>query len=577
MTHRIIKTAKPTPFSAIIILFICSIFLSQIDVAHAQTFASTKNGDWQDPSTWSVPSSCNPNPSTGFPPISKDWGCGVKATILHEVTFNGNANNFGNGAFNEVEIKNGGNLTFTGNITVEGGGSIPVFKMENGAYLQINGTLTLNRGVNIVIPSGAKMVVKDLVIGDNRPTITVQDGGELVVLNSTQLRDRSTLNVDGKFVTKELQFTSGGTINGNGGNSSIEVLGDLGVTNGKFNLSNGANLKVQGKTDVGQSGEINLTHTSSVNFGDDVRIPNGASVKMSNNSTVLIQGDLELDGGGLFEMRNNTESVITGNVTFSNGKINTSNFAEIFVGGFLSASNGAEVNMGNNSSVNICDYQNSTQADSHHIRTSQNTYFGQGCFTLPVAWEKFESSVDKQQNIIQLTWTTTSERENSHFIIERSPSGVDKFEEVGEKLAAGWSSETLYYSFNESLNQVAKYGGSQVFYRIKQVDFNGQSQYSPVIRVSIPKEKTAKNQWTVYPNPTNGTQLHLERLSKGETNNVTFSARIINIPNSEKLTSSDLSVLELHLKEEMKKAPKGICVIELVSGEEISHIKVLKN
>lgn len=104
----------------------------------------------------------------------------------------------------------------------------------------------LDRRVNIIIPSGAKMVVNDLVIGDSSPTITVQDGGELVVTNSTKVKDRGTLNVNGKFVTKELQFASGGSINANSSTSKLEVFGDLGVTNGKINTFNSAEIFVGG-------------------------------------------------------------------------------------------------------------------------------------------------------------------------------------------------------------------------------------------------------------------------------------------------------------------------------------------
>jgi hypothetical protein len=75
-----------------------------------------------------------------------------------------------------------------------------------------------------------------------------------------------------------------------------------------------------------------------------------------------------------------------------------------------------------------------------------------------------------------LEWQTGNEKNNDYFIIERSSDGIN-FESIGTIKGAGSSTNFLSYSFtDENPFQDINY------YRLKQVDFNGQSENS-VIRI----------------------------------------------------------------------------------------------
>jgi hypothetical protein len=101
----------------------------------------------------------------------------------------------------------------------------------------------------------------------------------------------------------------------------------------------------------------------------------------------------------------------------------------------------------------------------------------------------------------QVKWTTATEDNNSHFEVERSFDGLefDKIGVVHSKATNGQSQTKIDYTFDDY--KVANAMNQKVFYRLKQVDFDGQYAYSPV--VDLTKETSKAMAVKVYPNPTN--------------------------------------------------------------------------
>lgn len=77
-----------------------------------------------------------------------------------------------------------------------------------------------------------------------------------------------------------------------------------------------------------------------------------------------------------------------------------------------------------------------------------------------------------------LVWTTTDEIDNKLFIIEKSTTGAD-FESIGEVKGSGTSDEETTYRF---MDLDARKGVS--YYRIKQVDFDSDFDYSQTVVVN---------------------------------------------------------------------------------------------
>jgi hypothetical protein len=113
---------------------------------------------------------------------------------------------------------------------------------------------------------------------------------------------------------------------------------------------------------------------------------------------------------------------------------------------------------------------------------------------LPVNLTSFTAkALDATTNI--LDWTTASELNNEKFIIERRLETEMEFSPVGEVYGAGTTQEMQNYQF---VDYNVPQTGSIVYYRLKQIDFDGQFEYSGIVAVTQINEL----QTVVYPNPT---------------------------------------------------------------------------
>ncbi|MBK8563113.1 MAG: hypothetical protein IPN76_07120 [Saprospiraceae bacterium] len=104
---------------------------------------------------------------------------------------------------------------------------------------------------------------------------------------------------------------------------------------------------------------------------------------------------------------------------------------------------------------------------------------------LPVELTGFTGKIH-QDNAASLAWQTASELNNSHFCIERSSDGLN-FREIGNVNGAGTSFEFQDYSFTDENPLPGKN-----YYRLRQVDFDGNFEFSKIIMVEIDARPTTK-------------------------------------------------------------------------------------
>lgn len=103
------------------------------------------------------------------------------------------------------------------------------------------------------------------------------------------------------------------------------------------------------------------------------------------------------------------------------------------------------------------------------------------CVALPIDLVKFNAS--KNDNGVMLEWVTASETNNDYFSIERSFDGRN-FTEIGQIKGAGLSYSDLSYVYTD--NKVLDIAQSNdVYYRLKQTDFDGLFSFSEVISLRI--------------------------------------------------------------------------------------------
>ena len=110
---------------------------------------------------------------------------------------------------------------------------------------------------------------------------------------------------------------------------------------------------------------------------------------------------------------------------------------------------------------------------------------------LPVELIHFDATANKN-GTVQLKWITLSEQDNDYFLIERSSDGIN-FRTVEEISGALNSTELKKYTFRD---ENPSHGDN--YYRLKQVDTDGDFEYSVIISINI---KNKSSEFSIYPNP----------------------------------------------------------------------------
>lgn len=131
---------------------------------------------------------------------------------------------------------------------------------------------------------------------------------------------------------------------------------------------------------------------------------------------------------------------------------------------------------------------------------------GQSIVPLPVTLMSFTAQVREGQ--VLLSWATATEVNNAYFAVERSRDGKS-FEQVARVKGAGNSSVRLDYALLDG-----RAPAGVVYYRLRQVDFDGQHEYSKIVAVRV---REVEPEVRVYPNPASSTLLlNLRSLPDGE-------------------------------------------------------------
>ena len=97
--------------------------------------------------------------------------------------------------------------------------------------------------------------------------------------------------------------------------------------------------------------------------------------------------------------------------------------------------------------------------------------------TLPVTLVNFE--VRKENKSVVAEWTTSSERNNSYFNVERSADNQN-FSAIGRVNGNGTTSNTQHYSFTDQQPLAGT-----AYYRLKQVDMDNHFIYSPTRKIDF--------------------------------------------------------------------------------------------
>lgn len=215
---------------------------------------------------------------------------------------------------------------------------------------------------------------------------------------------------------------------------------------------------------------------------------NNAGITIERNNVLIIFGNLEMgkNNAGV-DIAEGGVLVVKGNITSSgnNGEI---------TGDGNYYTDGTTDGMSNNSS----NQEGTSETLSDDGYTSIEEFVDSGG-SVPLPVELLYFRLEKDKNEVLLKWATATEIENDYFSLERSSDG-ENFDEIGKVDGNGTSKKLNKYTFRDK-----NPNASVAYYRLKQVDFDGQYEYHDVRRIDL-KDRESKPDMVVFPSTvSNGT------------------------------------------------------------------------
>jgi hypothetical protein len=185
---------------------------------------------------------------------------------------------------------------------------------------------------------------------------------------------------------------------------------------------------------------------------------------------------------------------------------------------------------------------------------------------LPVSLTKFSGKIMNSNAILE--WTTANEINNDRFEIERSIDG-NIFYKIGEVKGKGTTNQLNKYSFYDS--KASELPVKNIFYRLKQFDFNGDFEYSTVIKLSLIKS-TLETNTTICPNPFN--EMLQISLPQFETERVNI--KLANVLGKEVCSIQNLEEGKNSISIDTKHLPSGLYILSVEQNNIIATYNVMK-
>jgi hypothetical protein len=251
---------------------------------------------------------------------------------------------------------------------------------------------------------------------------------------------------------------------------TITIVGTMSLGNANL-VNNASNVNMKGGTfrTGSAAGNSETVGTLTLSANSTIALGTGSH----NLNFAASNGAAWTDGRGL---------KITGWTGGYNGTTGTA--GKIFTGSSaeLSAAKLAQIYFTNPSNSNT---YTATQLSTGEIVPTA---------ALPVELLEFKATPNSAAKSVDLLWVTASEINNDYFVIERSTNANDWLP-LDSVDGAGNSNAVLSYHYPDN----NPFSGTS-YYRLKQVDFNGTTEYSNIEVVNFEGLEIV----SLFPNPSNG-------------------------------------------------------------------------
>lgn len=182
---------------------------------------------------------------------------------------------------------------------------------------------------------------------------------------------------------------------------------------------------------------------------------------------------------------------------------------------------------------------------------------------LPVEFIDFSYAIDGTN--VKLNWTTGSEINNEYFSVERAVS-INDFAEIGRVDGSGTTTSAVNYEFVDSKPLNVAY------YRIKQVDLDGNFSHSKVLRVTL---KNNFEELTVYPNPASPNNINIKGYMASESDRVNINFYDVMGKSSLFIETDPNTLLEGLTIDARNNLHKGVYIVVISDGNNKSQKRVI--
>lgn len=386
------------------------------------------------------------------------------------------------------------------------------------------GTTTITGDVNVVggtldmDQTTQPMIVSGSVVVENGGTLNLsnQAGGDMEI--------GEDFDMNGNFNCRDRAVTFNG--------SAEQTIGGTGIEIDFFILNNANNIAIDGEVTIDD--ELTFTNGKILLGNNDLTLDNTGTVTgagMNNYIVTNNMGAFKRNAGGFFPVGTTTSYApanltITGTADIFSVKVDNTvrgnvdaakivnlewDINEMTPGGNdvtlelqWNASDEA-ANFDRAGMVVIGHYDGTDWDESSAVVAGSNPYTATApnfdTFSpfaianqaaLPVELVRF--TAEQQENAHVLEWITASEINNAYFEIQHSINSNDWIT-LDKVTGAGTSFKNNAYHFT---NQNPVFG--QNYYRLKQVDYDGQFEFSTVVALNFRQENTVE----IFPNPVVG-------------------------------------------------------------------------
>ncbi len=434
------------------------------------------------------------------------------------------------------------------NITIEAGATLT---MENGTLVVVgnwenNGTF--DAGTGTVQFSGIGNTTVGGSAANNFNNVEINKSGDAMLISPATIAGSLTLtngnlNIEGYTLDMGSQV-----INGGSATSYVKTIGS-GVL--KRNVSSSPVVFPVGKSSYNPA---TLTNTGTAdNFS--VRVYDYVS-------TTGVEGGAQTTGQVVNRTWMVSEALTGGSDVMLKMQWNTGEE----LNGFVYSQGFMNVNHHNGSvweELGVLNESNSPfYVEQSGISSFSPFTIGITGSALPIELISFQANCAGNKQV-EVTWSTASEHNTSHFVVEKSRDGVN-WTTLNTLGAAGNSTSIIEYALTDN-NEVS----GTTYYRLTQFDLDGASETFNIASANC-GEQAATSNLVTYPNPSNGSfylDFYTQDLT-GPSSISVFDSRGVIIYRQDVLVEKGSNVFHI---EKMDAAP-GMYYIQVSNGTTTSYI-----